>query len=135
MYQFEYYFQIQSAHSNTIYIPSSKYSLNFIFKKLLYEACVFYPENRSIWSPLIPHVRMVVLVTLNTGGAGYKFQTCENLPQFSLRDKWNNTNLSKYQTIQIYQNIKMENFLKIALCITISACAVTCNEEGEERLG
>merc|ERR1712117_417076 len=55
--------------------------------------------------------------------------------QFSLRDKWNNTNLSKYQTIQIYQNIKMQNFLKIALCITISACAVTCNEEGEERLG
>merc|ERR1712123_47910 len=32
-------------------------------------------------------------------------------------------------------NIKMQNFLKIAFCVAASACVVTCNEEGEERLG
>merc|ERR1712008_135152 len=29
----------------------------------------------------------------------------------------------------------MQNFLKIAFCVAASACVVTCNEEGEERLG
>merc|ERR1739847_39956 len=41
-------------------------------------------------------------------------------------------------TIEQYKSFKtkkMENFLKIALCVAVSACAVTCNEEGEERLG